>query len=712
MKALRWIGFTVLAVVGLVALAAGILYALFDGEKVKAEISRVVLEDHQRSLVIDGKPQLSLWPNVGISLGRVTLSERASNAPFAALESARVSVAVMPLLRQQVQVRALEVAGLQASLVKKKDGTLNIADLLGEPVPAAQPEAAGDAKASQAAPAEPLHIDIASIRLTDAQFTWRDEKAGSLTTLSRINLSTGPMLADTGNQTASITELSLAAKGSAGKDAFEFTLDAPKLLLSPAQSSGDKLTLTASLQGAQRSAVVNLALSGVQGNADALKIASLALKLDAKVGDAAIKGQLSSPVAVNVAAQTVALAQLAGSLEVAHPSMPMKQMTLPIKGTLKVDAKQQTAALELATQFDESKIATNVKVAKFAPLALDFDLDIDQLNVDKYLPPKPTAAAPTADAGAGAGGAAAGTEAPLDLSALKGYTVSGDIRIGALQVSKLKLAKVNAKLALAGGKLEVAPLSLNLYEGSTSGSLSVNANGNVVALKQTLRGVSVNPLMKDLLDKDVLEGRGDVVLDISSRGDTVGAMKKALAGTASLALKDGAIKGINLAQSLRDIKAKLGQPDTTQQANTNQKTDFSDLTGSFKIANGVAHNDDLAMKSPFIRLGGAGDIDVGASLINYLAKATLVTSAEGQGGKAADELKGLIVPVRLTGPFDKLAYKIEWAAMLEDATKASVEAKKKELQAAADEKVKEARTHAEEVVKDKAKDLFKGLFGK
>jgi AsmA protein len=704
MKALRWVGLALLAVLGLLALAAGILYAMFDGEKVKAEISRVVLEKQQRTLVIDGRPQLSLWPNVGISLGRVSLSERASNAPFAALESARVSVAVMPLLSQQVQVRALDVTGLQATLVKKKDGTLNIADLLGQPAAAPEAQAAEGAKD---AVAQPFQMDIASIRLTDAQFTWRDEKAGTTTTLSRLNLSTGPVLADTGAKTASITALSLAAKGSAGKDAFELKLDTPKLLLSEAQSSGDNVTLSASLQGAQRSAMVNLVLNGVQGNADALKIANLAIKLDAKVGEAAIKGQLSSPVAVNVPAQTVALAQLVGNLELAHPSMPMKQLTLPIKGALKVDAQQQTAALELATQFDESKIVTSVKVAQFAPLALAFDLDIDQLNVDKYLPPKQAAATSVGDSGAGAG-----KEAPLDLSALKGPKVSGNIRIGALQVSKLKLAKVNAKLALAGGKLDVAPMSLNLYEGSTSGSLSVNANGNVVALKQSLRGVSVNPLMKDLLDKDVLEGRGDVALDITSRGDTVGAMKKALAGNASLALQDGAIKGINLAQSLRDIKAKLGQPDTTQKANADQKTDFSELTASFKIANGIAHNDDLAMKSPFIRLSGAGDIDVGASLINYLAKATLVASGEGQGGKGADQLKGVTVPVRLTGPFDKLAYKIEWGAMLEDASKASVEAKKKELQAAADEKVKQARSQAEEAVKDKAKDLFKGLLGR
>lgn len=689
MKALRVVGLAVIAIVGLLALAVGVLYALFDGDKIKAEISRTVLEQKQRTLVIAGQPKLSVWPNVGIQLDGVTLSEHASKDEFAALQSARISVALMPLLSKQVQVRALDIAGLKLTLVKKKDGTLNIADLLGQPTP---PEAGKPAEPAK--PAEPLQIDVSSIRIANAQLTWRDEKAGSSTVLSNLSLSTGQVLADTGKKTAAVDKLSLSAKGQSGTDAFTVALDAPQLSLSPETSGGEAITLSATLQGVGRNATVNLVLNGVQGNADVLKIASLALKLDAKAGDAAIKGQLSSPVAVNVAGQSVVLAKLAGSLDLAHPGMPMKSVTLPVNGSLKVDALQQTAALELATQFDESKIATSVKVAKFAPLVLAFDLDVDTLNVDKYLPPKPAAAAPAKEA-------TAGKEAPMDLSALKGHTVNGAIRIGALQVSHLKLEKINAKLALAGGKLDVAPLSLNLYEGSTSGSLSVNANGNAVAIKQAMVGISINPLMKDLVAKDLLEGKGNVTLDINTRGDTVGAMKKALGGSASLALKDGAIKGINLAQSLRDVKAKLGQADSTQAANANQKTDFSELTGSFKIANGVAHNEDLAMKSPFIRLGGAGDVDVGAGQMNYLAKATVVASGEGQGGKEAGQLKGLSVPVRVSGPFEALSYKIEFGAMLEDATKAKVEEKKQEIKA-----------KAEEAVKDKAKDLFKGLLGK
>ena len=652
MKALRIVGWGVLAVVGLLAVAVGGLFALFDGDTIKAEISRTVLEQKQRTLVIAGKPQLSVWPDVGIQLDGVTLSERGSSTEFAALKSARVSVAVMPLLSKQVQVRALDVTGLKATLIKRKDGSLNIAYLLGDP--SAQP-AQADAPAQ---PAEPLKIDVAAIRIADAQLTWRDEQAGSTTNINNLSLSTGHVQADTGAKTANIEKLSLAIKGQAGADGFSLALDAPKLALSPARSSGEAVTLSAGVQGSGRSALLKLVLSGVEGNADAIRIS-----------------------------------KLTGSLDLAHPDMPMKQLSLPLNGSLQVNLAQQSAALALATKFDESNIATKLNVARFAPLSLGFDLDIDQLNVDKYLPPKPAGEAPAKEA--------AGKEAPINLAALKGPTVQGNIRIGSLQVAKLKLAQINAKLALAGGKLDVAPLSMKLYEGSTSGSVSVNANGNQIALRQNLQGVSINPLMKDLLDKDMLEGRGDITMDVNTRGETVSAFKKALGGSAALALKDGAIKGINLAQSLRDVKAKLGQADSNQAANASQKTDFSELIASFKIANGVARNDDLSMKSPFIRLGGAGDIDVGAGQMNYLAKATVVASGEGQGGKDANQLKGLTVPVRLSGPFEALSYKIEFGAMLEDATKAKVEEKKQEI-----------KTKVEDAVKDKAKDLFKGLLGK
>ena len=492
---------------------------------------------------------------------------------------------------------------------------------------------------------------------------------------------------------ASVQTLSVSARGQSGTDTLEATLDAPRLDWSAQKAGGDTVIVSATLAGSNRRAAVQLALSGVQGSAEALQIGSLALTLDATAGESKVKGKLRSPVAVNLGAHTVGLAQLEGNIEVSHPAMPMKQLALPVTGSLQANWAQPSAKMILATQFDQSKVQTTVSVSRFSPLALAFDLDVDQLNVDRYLPPK---AVPASDV-VTAKEAAASKNPVLDFSALKGPEVSGALRVGALQVAGLKLSKLAAKIQLSGGRLDVAPLTMNLYEGSTSGSVMLSATGNAVALRQNLVGVRINPLMQDLLAKDILDGRGNVALDVNSRGDTVGAMKKALAGSASLSLKDGAIKGINLAQSQRDIKSKLGQPNTTQQAKAGEQTDFSELSASLKIAGGVARNDDLAMKSPFIRLAGAGDIDISQGQMNYLAKATLVGSAEGQGGKAADQLTGVTVPVRVTGPFERLTYQLEWASLVSDATKARLEEKKQEI-----------KTQVEE----KAKDLFKGLLGR
>jgi AsmA protein len=695
MKALRIVGIVVAILLVLVAAGVAVLYALFDGEKIKGQLIDTVMEQKQRKLDIPGELKLSVWPDVSIKLGRLTLSEVGGKEEFLALDSARVAVAVMPLLSKQVKVQRVELDGLKMTLVKRKDGTLNIADLTGD---AAGKEVPAKPEAGAGAPSEPLQVDIDGIGISKAQLTWRDEKSGQTTTLSNLDLDSGRVQADSGQKTLAIDDLALGAKGQTGTDSFELKLDVPGISISPDKSVGDKLSLTTNLTGSGRTLAAKLVLSGVEGNMKTLKIGKLALDLDAKAGESALKAHIDSPVLSDLAAQTLVLEKLAGSIEVANPQMPMKQVKLPLSGRLSADLAKQSAALDLGTQFDESKIALKLKVAKFAPLALGFHLDIDRLNVDKYLPPKKTEtkAVASKSAPAPAAGGKDAAEGKLDFSALKGHDVNGTLRIGALQVSNLKLANLNAKIKLAGGRLDVAPLTLNLYEGSAAGNLWLNAAGNQVGVKQNLTGININPLMKDLADKDLLEGRGNVALDVTSRGDTVGAMKKALAGTAALSLKDGAVKGINLAKSLRDIKGKLGaKQDETQQADAGEKTDFSELTASLKIAQGVARNDDLAMKSPFLRIAGAGDIDIGNGRMDYLAKASVVGSSTGQGGKELDQLKGLTIPVRVTGPFDALSYKLELGGLVEEAAKAKLDEKKEEL-----------KTKAEEKLKDKLKGLL------
>ena len=738
MKAVKIVAFVLGGLVVLLGAVAAFIVATFDANKWKGEISQLVQEKKSRSLKIEGDLSLSLFPSVGVQLGKATLSEHKSEQVFASVDSARVSVRLMPLLSKQVVVDTVELGGVKARLVRFKDGRMNIDDLLSK-----------DEKEP------PARFDIAGVKFANGELAWRDEKAGQEVTLSGLDLTTGrlanaasdkfelsaklagnkPRLAAqlaakgeyrydldkksyggakldlrlngdvadlkalelalnaaalqlAGANEVAVDQLLLTAKGKEGGDAFELRLEAPKLALAADKASGAAVNAALKLTGAQRAIDAKIALSGVEGKSQSLQAGKLTLELDARQGETTVRGNLASALAANLEKQTVELPAFSGELNVANPQMPMKSVKLPLTGGLRADIDGQTAAVHANTQFDESKIAAKVNVSRFSPLALGFDLDIDKLNVDKYLPPNPAAA----------GGKEAdkpAAEKPFDFSALKGLNASGTVKIGQLQVSNVKASNVRLEVKAAGGKLDVAPMTANLYDGSLAGALSVNANNNHVAVKQNLANVNINPLMKDALDKDVLEGRGNVALDVATAGTTVTAMKKGLNGAASLNLKDGAIKGINLAKTFRETKAVFTtRKDAMQQAKQTEKTDFSELSATFRIANGVARNDDLSMKSPFIRLGGAGDINIGEDRMDYLAKASVVATAGGQGGKELEHLKGLTVPVRVSGPFDKLAYNIEFGGLVAEAAKAKAE-----------EKVKEK-------VQEKAGGVLKGLFKK
>ena len=76
-----------------------------------------------------------------------------------------------------------------------------------------------------------------------------------------------------------------------------------------------------------------------------------------------------------------------------------------------------------------------------------------------------------------------------------------------------------------------------------------------------------------------------MTIDVSGQGVTVSAIKKALNGSAALNLADGALKGINIGETIRNAKAKLGslKGETTQASNAVDKTDFTELKASFAI---------------------------------------------------------------------------------------------------------------------------------
>ena len=216
--------------------------------------------------------------------------------------------------------------------------------------------------------------------------------------------------------------------------------------------------------------------------------------------------------------------------------------------------------------------------------------------------------------------------------------------------------------------------------------------------------------MKDVAGKDLLEGRGQVSADVTTSGASLGALRSKLAGTAALQLRDGAIKGINLARSMRQAKAALSQKqDAITQAQATEKTDFSELSASARIVGGVAHSDDLVVKSPYLRIGGDGRFDIGRGRIDYTAHATVVNSGAGQGARELAALSGVTVPVQLSGPFDAIDWKIQWsgvAAAIENKLKARLAA---ELGIAAptDGAASSPPKQPRDLLRDKLRGLFR-----
>ncbi|MDD2832627.1 MAG: AsmA family protein [Methylotenera sp.] len=315
----------------------------------------------------------------------------------------------------------------------------------------------------------------------------------------------------------------------------------------------------------------------------------------------------------------------------------------------------------LNVKFDDSQIKGTLGLSQFAKPLYSFDIDIDQLNLDKYII--------ASDAKSDSKTTGSTTDATLDLSALKALNADGSVRIGHLNYGKTKASNVRIDLKASGGVATAAPFSANLYQGSMSGSLKVDARSTPsIAFKQDMRGIAIGPLLVDAINNDMLDGKGSLNVDVSTTGNTVGALKKALNGKAALNLADGAVKGIDIAGTIRNAKSKLNffKDKSSIGADQTQKTDFSELSASFDIKNGVAHNEDLTMKAPILRLNkgdSRGDVDIANETINYLAKPTIVKSLKGQGGSDLDTLAGVSIPVKVTGTFSEPKYGVDFAAL-------------------------------------------------
>ncbi len=614
--------------VSLLLIFAGIVAASFNPNDYKPLLIKLVQEKKHRTLAIPGDIKLTFFPKIGADLGKLSISEHKNPAEFAAVDSARVSLALIPLLSKQLVVDRILIDGLSANITRNKDGSTNFDDLL-----------------SQEESDQKIRFEIDSVSITNAKMQFDDRQQHRKLQIANLNVKTGKLanaVPSTFEAAADILA-SQPALDAKAKISGTFTFDTDKLLFNLPQ--------------------LQLALNGKQSGA-------------------AFDVSLAAAVAADMSAKMIEVTKLGAAFTLPNPAGGT--VKLAGDGSAKLDLAKQNVSLLLKGALDES--AFDAKLG-LTGAGYNFDLGIDRLDLDRYQ------AKPAAKSGATA---LATPEQPIDLSPLKNLNAGGSLRIAALKTANLKLSNVRIDLRAAGGKLDLNPISADLYGGSASGAASATAGSTPqFALRQNLSGINLGNLLRDAAGKDTLDGKGNVQLEVSTQGAAVSQMKKNLNGTARLSLHDGALRGVNLGQVLRVAKAgsamlQGGAAPQSGIASSSEKTDFSELNASFRIINGHARNDDLRVKSPLIHVAGSGDINVGESRLDYLVKTSVAPVLQAQGGAELQALKGVTIPVKLSGPFSAIGWQVDAGSMAGELVKQKVSEK----------------------IQDQFKDQLKGLFGK
>ncbi|MCB1757431.1 MAG: AsmA family protein [Gammaproteobacteria bacterium] len=747
------IGLVALVVVLFVVLA--IFISTLDLNTYKEQIQKITRDQTGRDLLIEGELNASFFPWVGISTGKVELAnaEGFGERPFARIDAADVKVEVLPLLRRQINVKSVELSGLTLDLQRAADGHTNWDDLMQASATTATTTDNQTTEVEGGAPAIAA-LAVGGVSVKNANISWIDKQAGSDAQLSNFNLQTGAIaLAEPFSLKTGFDVLSNSFAVNARFDAEgDVTIDLAKQkylltgLEMNASASGDGVPInnaalmlggdiTADL-GQQQIDIAGLVLNalgiGLQG-----KVTVTSLDTDPQ-----ITANLSS-------GSPFSLLDVFSRLEIEAPVTADPDVLKEVSLAMNVKASASQAALnDLTIKLDDTTFSGQLSVPDLAGdlPPVRFAFNVDDIDLDRYLPPPAeTTEAPT-DSGS-TPPAAEDTPIELPLELLRKLDVDGEFSLDKIKVSNLVAQSIVVQVKAKGGVITLDGILAQLYEGKIDSSVTLNAKAATpsYAVKAKLDGIQAEPLLADLLqDEAPLSGKGNFGLDITTAGNSVNGLKAGLNGGYNLSFVDGAINGINIGYQLRRARATI-RGEKLSEDEAFKKTDFSALSMSGKFTKGVLSSDDLDLRAPVLRLGGKGTVDLNKDYVDYTLNTLLTDTSKGQGGKDKSDLGGVKLNVPIRGHFDELSAdftKVVLQAMQDDLknklkdaeaeakakldaelkakeaeVKAQLKAREDEAKAKLQAKEAEAKTQLKEKqkeeaekLKEKAKEKLKGLF--
>ncbi len=511
-----------------------------------------------------------------------------------------------------------------------------------------------------------------------------------------FNLSVPQLKADQSQSKLRLEKLSLRSKGVLPTQNFDLAVDAPSLSISPDVAKGDAVSGTLKLTGPQKILGLAVGISGLGGNANDLTLKELKLEGGLKQGQRVVQFKVSSPANWSAYKQQGGLSAIKGDVKIEDPSLPGNSFEFPLIGSLRADLVADQVSSEINAILNGSKLDLKLKATRLSDPKIVFDLKADTLDFNKLFPPthpKVEAAAGVAKTGAASGKPAATSaaakpatpanvpkpSASVDLSVLQPLDLTGTVRVANVTIRKLQASQFSAGVRVQNGRLEVAPFSADLYQGKLSGKLSADTH-NAMSAQLSLVKVNVDGLLTGLTSASQLSGVGNIALNLHAQGATVAALKADLSGTVQADIQNGAVKGINVGQTLGEVSGAVanafsGQvPEVLTKFDASRQTDFSTLDAQLAFERGQGTFKKLNLVSPMLHIteGSPNSIDLVNKQLELLVNVRLINTLMGQAGPALASLKGVTVPILVAGPFAALAYHVQWKEIGSKAVKQAV----------------------------------------
>jgi AsmA protein len=394
------------------------------------------------------------------------------------------------------------------------------------------------------------------------------------------------------------------------------------------------------------------------------------------------------------------------------PALPQDALrTASLETRLDLTA-ERVALDDLRLRVDE--IAGNGRAAlRFGePSAVEGELAFGRLDLTPYLPAapagggSPSPGAPPPDAG--------WSDAPIELPLPLPVDVDFRVRAEGVRARQLEVSAVSARLQSDRQQAVVTVDELQAYGGRLAGNARAKpGDPPSYALDLRSEGVGLLSALRALADQGRFDGRADVQLALAASGASQRALVGSLGGDGKVLLRDGAILGVNIAGMLRQVMTLGLNPAAGQQ----QRTDFAEAGGSFRVEDGVLRNDDLFLRAPVLRLEGAGMVDLPRRSVDYRITPQLAATLEGQGAGGSPSLQAG-VPFLVQGPFAAPSVRFDLGGALTSAVSSPEDLARVAADLASNPQAVQALRDRFDVLEQlpapaagKARDLIEGVLG-